>query len=67
MLQIGTRPRAEEGPVELLLACHARIRSLTELAVRLAGRDPAPDAEVAEAARRVHRLRAPAATVVSCA
>jgi len=57
MLQIGTR-RNDDGPAGLVLACHQRIRSFTALAVGLAGSAPAPDAEVAEAARRVHRYHA---------
>lgn len=56
MLQIlGASRASHEGPVELLLACHGRIRSFTELAARLASNEPAPEAEVADAARRVHR------------
>lgn len=55
MLQIGKKPRNAEGPVELLLDCHARIRSFTELARRLASEEPAALEEVAETARRVHR------------
>jgi iron-sulfur cluster repair protein YtfE (RIC family) len=39
----------------LLLDCHGRIRSFTDVALRLAGTQPAPDAEVADAARRVKR------------
>lgn len=58
MIGIGTTATRSEGPVELLLACHARIRSFTELAARLASDERAPEAEVAEAARRVHRYHA---------
>jgi hemerythrin-like domain-containing protein len=58
MIQIGTRPKESEGPAGLLLACHQRIRSFTELAARIASEEPAPDDEVAEAARRVHRYHA---------
>ena len=58
MIGIGTTAKGTEGPVELLLACHARIRSFTELAARLASAEPAPEAEIAEAARRVHRYHA---------
>ena len=54
MIRIGT-PTAGEGPGELLLACHARIRSFTGLAARLASSEPASAADVAEAAARVHR------------
>ena len=55
MLQIGKKPKSAQGPVELLLDCHARIRSFTELAKRLASDEPATPEEVADAARRVHR------------
>lgn len=58
MIRIGGSPKSGEGPTELLLACHGRIRSFTELAARLASDEPAPDVEVAEAARRVHRYHA---------
>ncbi len=46
--------------VDLLLDCHARIRSFTELAVRLAAADSSPPAEIAEAAGRVRRYFAEA-------
>ena len=49
---------ATAGPAALLLACHGRIRSFTALAARLATAEPAPDAEVADAAARVHRYHA---------
>ena len=55
MLQIGKKPKEAGGPQELLLDCHARIRSFTALAIRLASAEPAAPEEVAEAARRVHR------------
>lgn len=59
MLQIlGSSPAGHEGPVELLLACHGRIRSFTSLAARLASDEAAADADIAEAARRVHRYHA---------
>ena len=47
-----------EGPVELLLGCHARIREFTALAARVASEEAASDADVADAARRVHRYHA---------
>ncbi|HET7787595.1 MAG TPA: hemerythrin domain-containing protein [Myxococcales bacterium] len=47
-----------EGPLELLLGCHQRIRTFTELAARVASSEPASDADVADAARRVHRYHA---------
>ncbi|HEY6908304.1 MAG TPA: hemerythrin domain-containing protein [Myxococcales bacterium] len=61
MLQILGASKASspaEGPIELLLGCHQRIRQFTELAVRLASNEPASDADVADAARRVHRYHA---------
>jgi len=57
MLQIlgaSTHDPATGGPADLLLACHVCIRAFTALAGRLASADPAPDAEVAAAAQRVH-------------
>jgi iron-sulfur cluster repair protein YtfE (RIC family) len=44
-----------EGAAELLLGCHQRIRQFAELAARVASHEPASDADVADAARRVHR------------
>ncbi len=57
MLQIGKKPRTADpdDPEAMLLDCHARIRSFSELSVRLASPDAAADAEVADAAARVHR------------
>ena len=62
----GAAPAADgssERPVALLLACHGRIRSFTELAIALASRAAAtPKDEVAEAARsldRYHRIALP--------
>ncbi|HUJ28987.1 MAG TPA: hemerythrin domain-containing protein [Myxococcales bacterium] len=55
MLQIGKKPKNAEGPQELLLDCHARIRSFTALAIRLASEEPAAPEEIAEAAKRIHR------------
>ncbi|MGE5048604.1 MAG: hemerythrin domain-containing protein [Deltaproteobacteria bacterium] len=58
MLQILGASKASspaEGPIELLLGCHQRIRQFTELAARVASHEPASDADVADAARRVHR------------
>jgi hypothetical protein len=58
MLQIGSSNHSPEGPAGLLLACHGRIRSFTELAARLAGPEAADDAAIADAAARVHRYHA---------
>jgi iron-sulfur cluster repair protein YtfE (RIC family) len=54
MLRIGT-PRPAEDIVDLLLDCHARIRSFSELAVRLGEASRPTPAEVAEAAAQVRR------------
>jgi iron-sulfur cluster repair protein YtfE (RIC family) len=53
-VRLGQKPPAAETPASLLLDCHARIRSFARLAVRLASED-APDAELTDAAARVHR------------
>jgi hypothetical protein len=55
MLQIGSSNPSPEGPAGLLLACHTRIRSFTDLAARLAGPEAADDGAIADAAARVHR------------
>lgn len=54
LLGIGQRPPTKETPASLVLDCHQRIRSFTQLSVRLAEAD-APESELAEAAARVHR------------
>jgi iron-sulfur cluster repair protein YtfE (RIC family) len=54
LVRLGQSPAGEETASGLLLDCHTRIRSFAELAVRLA-EDDAPDAELADAAARVHR------------
>lgn len=54
LTRLGSRPPAEDV-VDLLLECHARIRSFTELALRLASARSLPPEEVAEAARSVRR------------
>ncbi len=61
MLQIRTRASdrtTAEGPAELLLACHQRIRDFTALAARLASSEPAPEAAAGDVAARVHRYYA---------
>ncbi len=61
MLQIlnaGRAVDAAEGPGELLLGCHERIRRFTALAARLASAEKASAASVAETAGRVHRYYA---------
>ncbi len=52
---IGPSPRPAEGIVGLLLDCHARIRSFSDLAVRLGETRGASPAEIAEAAASVRR------------
>jgi iron-sulfur cluster repair protein YtfE (RIC family) len=54
LIRIGQRGPGGETPGTLLLDCHARIRHFAELAVRLAEVD-APEAEIRDAAARVHR------------
>ena len=51
--QIGQRGDKAPSAVQNLLDCHERIRRFTALAVKLG--EPAPVAEVAEAATAVHR------------
>jgi iron-sulfur cluster repair protein YtfE (RIC family) len=64
LVKIGTaaaHPRSlaqVSDPVELLLACHGRIREFGALAVRLAASAGAPAALVADAAAEVHRYHA---------
>ncbi len=52
---IGASHRPGEGIVELLLDCHARIRSFSDLAVRIAETRGASPAEIADAAASVRR------------
>ena len=56
--EIGIGPRTEEkeqDAVDLLLACHSRIRNFTAIAHRLAEAKGAAPAEIANAAEAVHR------------
>lgn len=55
MIEIGSRPGAPQDAVDLLLDCHARIRSFARLAARIAEQSGASDREVAESAARVRR------------
>ncbi|HEY3357923.1 MAG TPA: hemerythrin domain-containing protein [Polyangia bacterium] len=48
-------PGREEDAVDLLTACHERIRAMTALAGRLAAGATAPPAQIAEAAARLAR------------
>jgi hemerythrin-like domain-containing protein len=55
-IQIGSAPPVlERDAVDMLLACHQRIRSFTSIAVRLAVAAGAPPPEIANAAGAVHR------------
>ena len=57
-LQISSQaqtPAAEQDAVDMLLACHNRIRSFTAIAHRLATVQGAAPAEIANAAAAVHR------------
>jgi iron-sulfur cluster repair protein YtfE (RIC family) len=61
MLTIGSkRPAASQDVVDLLLECHARIRSFCDLAVRLAEASRPSPAEIVDAAERVRRYFAEA-------
>jgi iron-sulfur cluster repair protein YtfE (RIC family) len=55
MLTTIGRRASREGLIELLLACHARIRAFTDIASRIAAASEAPEADIADAAKRVHR------------
>src|SRR6266567_4388999 len=55
-IKLGNRPSAvERDAVDMLLACHQRIRNFTGIALRLADVDEAGTEEVANAAETVHR------------
>ncbi len=55
-MQIGLKRKSEPtGFVGLLAECHGRIREVTAVAQRLGAAEQAPEAEIAEAAKRVHR------------
>jgi iron-sulfur cluster repair protein YtfE (RIC family) len=54
LVRLGRRPPPGDSAVGLLLDCHGRIRTFSDLAVRLARAD-ASDHEIRDAAARVHR------------
>ncbi len=54
LTRLGARP-AEGDLVDLLLDCHQRIRTFTDLAARLAAAERPAAGEVRDAAARVHR------------
>lgn len=58
ILNASTSSPASAGPAELLFACHGRIRWFTALADRLSSAEPASEAAITDAARRVHRYHA---------
>jgi len=54
-IKAGTTPALERDAVDMLLACHQRIRNFTGIAARLAEVEGAGAQEVANAAEAVHR------------
>lgn len=60
MLHTIGRKRESEALVDLLLACHGRIRSFLDLAVAVGERSEATDDDVADASARVRRYFADA-------
>lgn len=52
---IGRRPPQSEEIVDLLLACHGRIRTFIAMAIAIGERDDASDDDVADASARVQR------------
>jgi hemerythrin-like domain-containing protein len=54
-IKLGAVPQVERDAVNMLLACHQRIRNFTGIAVRLADVEGAGGEEVSNAAQAVHR------------
>jgi hemerythrin-like domain-containing protein len=54
-IKLQSAPQVEQDAVDMLLACHQRIRNFTGLAVRLADAHAAAAPEIANAADAVHR------------
>lgn len=54
-IKSGNAPSVEQNAVDMLLACHQRIRSFTDIAIRLTDVDSALPEEIANAAAVVHR------------
>ncbi len=54
-IKISSAPAVERDAVDMLLACHQRIRNFTGIAVRLADAAGAVLPEIANAAEAVHR------------
>jgi hemerythrin-like domain-containing protein len=54
-IKLGPAPAVEQDAVDMLLACHQRIRNFTAIAVRLADAEGAAAPEIANAADSVHR------------
>ena len=57
-IKLGTSPAVERDAVDMLLACHQRIRNFTGIATRIADAHGAAGPEVANAAEAVHRYYA---------
>lgn len=55
MLTTIGRRASRAGLIDLLLACHTRIRTFTDIASRIAAASEAPEDDIADAAMRVHR------------
>ncbi len=54
-IKLGASPPVERDAVDMLLACHQRIRNFTGIALRLVEVEGAGPEEVANAAEAVHR------------
>lgn len=54
-IKIQTKPTAAQGAVELLVACHQRIRHFSGVAVKLAHAQGKPEAEIVQAADGLFR------------
>ena len=55
LVRVGRRGEPTDTPAALIRACHDRLRFFTALASRLATEPSLSDAEVHEAAERIHR------------
>ena len=57
-IKIGATPAVERDAVDMLMACHQRIRNFTGIAARLPEAVGATEPEIANAAEAVHRYYA---------
>lgn len=57
-IRLSASPAVERDAVDMLLACHQRIRNFTGIAARLADAVGCPDPEIANAAEAVNRYYA---------